>query len=985
MNEPQPAPTTVRRRWIAVSIVLVTAVGVCAWYAWFRPEVRAQRWMSQAKSLRASHQWNRAEQSAAIALELNPSLWSAGLLAAECAGDQQQFQRAVSHLKKIATSEPRTRVRVGMMLVVLQRDRLHDLSATERSLRDILESAPDHIEANLSLARLLGLCGRMVEAIPYALKVIKLGVDTDLLVLLSSENGIVNDPEQLDLARRAFPEDPNVLMGSAWRAANLGQTDDALELLNRAVRLSPELAAGYVAIGQLLVEDRKFVELKDWLRAIPKACDSFGDTWFIRGALAEEQRDYRGAIRCYWEGLFRRPESRSANAHISRLLAETGDLQNAQRFADYLHKLQELENIQNRVMFGPAGLDAGPYVELARAYEATGRLWEACGWCRLAVQRNPTDRDGIRYLSELERKCDGLPLLLVTDASNVARSLDLSAYPLPQLDAIADSIREASGSNVRTISFRDSAKSTGFNFRYFNGVESTPGRRMYELTGGGIGAIDFDLDGVVDLFCTQGCAWPPGGSTDDRRDSLFRNFDGAGFRDVSVEAGILESGFGQGVAIGDYNSDGFPDIYVANIGANQLWLNNGDGTLTAVTTSAGVGGREWTTSCVIADLNADGLADLYDVNYVMGPDVFERVCRNGDGTDKMCMPFDFHGQPDRLWLNAGDGTFGDATSKSLSIEPNGMGLGVAVWDAHGEGRLSLLVANDTTANFFFVNESGGADFLMRDRGVESGLAFNGEGKATGCMGIAVGDVNDDGQMDLAITNFLGESSTLYIAGHVPGFFEDRTEAMRLRRPTSRVLGFGTQFLDANLDGRLELFMANGHIDDLTASGRPYRMHPLLFRSQAGTFAEVPASELGPYFQGLWLGRSAVRLDWNLDGRDDIAVGHLYDPYVLLTNTTPEPGRYLAVRVIAVNSHRDAIGTTLKVRAGARQLVCQLTAGDGYQASNERRVVFGLGDAANVDELEIHWPSGQVQRFQNIETSQEILVPEGRTWYTQSQH
>jgi hypothetical protein len=516
---------------------------------------------------------------------------------------------------------------------------------------------------------------------------------------------------------------------------------------------------------------------------------------------------------------------------------------------------------------------------------------------------------------------------------------------------------------------------------------------MFEFTGGGIAVLDFDLDGFPDVFFTQGRPWPFDKGPFDKGhfdqkvaaagDRIFRNHGGTRFTDVTPRAGFQKPGFGQGVAVGDVNADGFPDLYVAHIGANQLWLNNGDGTFGDVTQAAGVRGDadDWTTSCIMADLSGDGWPDIYVANYVTANDVFERVCRRGDGAPKICMPFDFDARPDHLWISDGMGGFTEAGPQAVDVAGPGKGLGVAAWDAYASGRLSLLVANDTTPNFFFVSEtvfetSENGRPRLRDRGFETGLAVDGEGKAKGCMGIALGDVNDDGRLDVHITNFLNESSTFY-QSRPDGTFDDRTRESGLQSQTADLVGFGTQFLDADLDGRLELFMTSGHIDDFRAQGKPYKMPPKLFRWSSQRFVEIHAKGLGPYFQEKWLGRSAVRVDWNRDGRDDLIVGHLFDDAALLTNTTATDAGYLAIRLVGAQSNRDAIGTTVEIRIGQRKMFRQLTAGDGYQASNERRLIFGLGDAHEVDEVVVRWPSGTVQQFSNVPASCELQLTEGR--------
>lgn len=964
-----------RLRAVALAAVVFALISAVAWWltSWYPNQL-----LRQARTFQLSHDYARAEHSAATAMAWGVVDTDAALIAAESAAAQQKYDTAVYYLERMRSTDRRHRLRAAILAGNLNLDYLHRLSAAEISYRAALELSPDHIEANSQLARLLGLCGRMREAIPSILCLVRAGVATDLLVLLAKDSGVVHDSEALTLARQADPDDADMLMGTAWHAANGGDRDEAISLLKRAIQRQPGLVAAHIALGQQLLLARRYSELSDWFTSIPPEVSNHPEAWLIRAGWADDSGDNLGAIRCYWEGLRLAPETRSALAHLTRLLIRTGEPEIAERFADQLRHAQSLETVQNRILLATHRESSDDLVELAQAYEAAGRLWEAYGWCLFALRLDPSHTESRRYQQSLEAQLRGMPLQLICDAANVALALDLSRYPLPRPPQSRPAPTTDTADSTAVLSLRDDASAVGFDFRYANGVEQHSSHRMFEFTGGGVAALDYDRDGFVDIFCTQGRPWSGEARLTDVGDRLFRNLAGKRFAEVSGAAGIAETGFGQGTTVGDFNSDGFADIYVANIGANQLWLNNGDGTFNDVTVAAAVAGDDWTTSCVLADLNADGLPDIYAVNYVTDDDVFSRVCRNSDGSPTICMPFDFHGQRDRLWLNDGDGHFTDATATTLSIDPTGMGLGVAVWDAHGQGRVSLFVANDTTPNFFFVNDTKpGQPFHLTERGIEVGLALTADGKATGCMGIALGDINDDGFIDLNVTNFLGESNTLYVSSPAVGIFEDQTEAMGLRLPTAQVLGFGTQFLDLDRDGQFELFMTNGHIDDLTSLGRPFRMPPLLFQMRQKKFAQINAAEIGPYFQTDWVGRAAARLDWNRDGRDDLVVGHLHDSYALLTNTTETRHQYLSIQLVGVQSSRDAIGTTLRARIGRRTVVRQLTGGDGYQSSNERRIEFGLGTSDAVDELEVHWPSGLVQRFNQLRASQELLIIEGR--------
>jgi tetratricopeptide (TPR) repeat protein len=934
---------------------------------WIDPDAQLQT----ARQHLAERKYAAAEEAAAKVLAAVPHQPEAALIAARAAVFQSHPQQAVDYAEQVPRSDRKRFVEAALLRAKTSRNSLHALSQAERAYRDALSVDPDNVEANTELATLLALCGRSREAVPFALKTIALGVPTDLVVLLSRENGIVNEAGVLEAASRSHPDDPLPLMGLAWHAASDGDHARAVELLTAATKKQPQLPAAFAALGEQLLEAGRFSELPQWYASLPEAARRLPESWLVLAQLAERNGDRRGALRSYLEASRIAPESKGAIAALARLFAADGDSAAADRFSVRVQERQQLEHAQSRVLQADHVDGVEPVLELAAAYEQVGRLWEALGWMRLATQMNPFDRDVRTRLEGLEKHTRGLPLKLTVDSANLALAIDASPYPLPRL-VEPSAVEPTPKMALRPVSFRDDASAADLRFTYFNGTSGAPTKRMFEFTGGGIGVLDFDADGWPDVFFTQGCTWPPGSRSDQPSDVLYRNQDGRRFTDVSSAANVVDASFGQGVAVGDLDADGFADLYVANIGGSRLLRNNGDGTFADLTHASGVAGDEWTTSCAVADLDGDALPDLYAVNYVMSDDVFDRVC--GDAaTPRLCMPYDFEAQPDRVWKNNGDGSFSEATSSLLANHPPGKGLGVAIWDAFGAGRPNVLIANDTTPNDFFELDEHGQ---YVDRGIESGLALNADGKATGCMGIALGDVNDDGQLDIFITNFLAEANTYYTSS-TPGFYEDRTREVDLQHPSFDVLGFGTQFLDADLDGRLELFVANGHIDDLRDIGKPYEMPAQVFRWDGTRFRESPAEELGPYFHEKWLGRAAARIDWNRDGRDDLLVGHLAKPSALLTNTTSSDHHFLQISLVGTQSNRDAIGTIVIARTKNHDETFQLTAGDGYQASNERRITIGCGSAEVIDELIIRWPSGLEQRFENVPADRFLKIIEGR--------
>lgn len=973
-----PPPPTSPRRAVMISLAIGAIIG-CGLLVWWiaSPGLTADQLLAAARAAQAAGDFHRAEQVAMQAFARDSRLPEAALFAGDCAAKQKAWTRAIEHLRKITSKEPTISLQALLREADIQYRHLHHLAKAERAYRAALAIDADNVSANQSLANLLSLCGRMREATPLILRLIRQGGDPEVLLLLVRGEVGIDNPTLLNSAREAAPDDPNPLVGLAWQAINQQQSAEAESLLRSAIMLDSKLVASRILLGRLLLQGERSAEYADWSQHLPLAAEDVADTWHLRGQMAEALGDNPGAIRCYWEAVRRGPESKTATFRLAHGLAEAGETTAANVFRNRLQQINALDEIQNRVLFAADRGRPELLLPLAQAYEAAGRLWEAYGWCRFGLEVDPHSPTLRLYSERLGRRLKDEPLQQVTPSANVALTIDLSHFPLPKLQSESQIPADRFDRPVAVPTFRDDAASTQLVFRYFDGVSGPPTHRMFEFTGGGIGVLDYDVDGDPDLIFTQGRNWPPGSPDVTSGDRLFRNSGETLFTDVTESTGIREDGFGQGVTIGDYNADGFPDIYVGNIGRNQLWMNHGDGTFTDATAAAGLKTDSWTTSTLMADLTGDGLPDIYDVNYLTAEDIFDRVCRHPDGSPKQCLPQDFYGQPDQLWQNLGDGHFRDVTTEILGDVPPGMGLGVAAWDADGSGRLSLFVANDTTPAFFFRPETNGAvQGRMREAGIEAGVAFNGSGKATACMGVAVGDIDDDGRMDLLVTNFLAEPNTLFV-NSTPGFFEDQTRKRGLEEPSLSMLGFGTQFLDADLDGRLEIFVANGHLDDLTRFNRPYKMPPQLFAQDAlGRFMEFPREKIGPYFEQKWLGRAAARLDWNRDGLEDLVVGHLFEPVALLTNTTAATGHHLSVQLIGTESNRDAIGTMVHVRIGSRTIVRQLTAGDGYQCSNERRLIFGTGSASQIDELTVRWPSGRVQTFTDVAVPASWILREG---------
>ena len=521
------------------------------------------------------------------------------------------------------------------------------------------------------------------------------------------------------------------------------------------------------------------------------------------------------------------------------------------------------------------------------------------------------------------------------------------------------------------------AKQIGIQFTYFQSPDTVSNDvRIFESTGGGVGVLDFDGDLAADIFLTQGHPWPRGKNTPapaaEYQDLLYRNRGAsAGFQ--VVHTGIAaDKGYGQGCTAGDFNNDGFVDLYVANIGSNQLLLNNGDGTFSDVTSMAGINAEAWTTSCLMIDLNNDGNPDVYDVNYLQGDSIFTVEC----GANR-CSVSEFEGAEDHVWLSQGDGQFvrvADAAPKHLA-----KGLGIVALFSKDQRGPSLFIANDQVPNFLLQPTERNGVYL--DVAVESGIAVNMSGAATAAMGVAAGDVDGDRRVDLFVTNFEREANCLYFQREA-GMFYDGVVATGLKTAGMPYVGWGTQFLDSTNSGKLDLVVANGHVADFRTPGVECNM-PLQFfmASASGWFIQLEARDLGPLFSNLTLGRSVATLDWNRDGRLDFVVSNIASPVVVAQNESTDPGNWLQIQLHARDSARDACGAEVEVEIDDQILWKQLSAGDGYQACNERLIHFGLADAAHVTKLKIDWPSGSTTVIDSVPVNSLLVCTEGLTTVT----
>lgn len=986
MTEQKPDLPAASRRWSvgttvgAIIILLICLMGVVA--GWRGMTAESDRTLlAQARQALLRHHPEAAGVAVEELLRRNPSSIPALELAAKICVANKDFGQALRYWERIPADGSPAGInaaieRGNLLLIELKR-----LSDAEVQFRQVLRLSPQHLTAHDRLGYLLGLAACSWEAIPHRLELIRQNTFEPIhLYLLCMGDSALENAELLAEYQAAAPADPRVLIGLARSALERQQRGAAEAYLRRAIQARPDLITAHAKLGALLLDQNSESAVAAWEKQLPVAADESPEIWAVRGDWAQQQGAHPQAIRCYWEVVRRDPNHERANYQISQLLLGLGKAKQADPF---LKRARLLQSYFDVVKIAYTGTDDLAIERAQRLAESLGLIWEAYGWCHLMLQKSPRSHWAITGRQRLQPQLAALPLTRARPSANPTRSVDLTDFPLPLRNGPPSPVKGAISDvqSLTSIHFEDLAQPAGLVFQYFNSAVPRPqGPKMYQFTGGGVAVLDYDGDGWPDLYLTQGCAWPFQSRDLSQLDRLFRNRGNGQFEDVTERTGLVENGFSQGATVGDFNQDGFPDIYVANIGANRLFENQGDGTFRDVTIETGTGGDRWTTSCLLADLNGDRLPDLYAVNYLSGPDVFERVCPDNRGISRSCSPSHFPGAQDQLYLNLGDGRFRDVSAAAGIELPDGKGLGIVALDLDGSGQLSLFIANDAVPNFFLVNETRDRTGppQLSEQAFLRGLALNGDGLAQASMGIATGDADGDGLLDLFVTTFYNEFNTLF-RQQANQMFADETRPTGLAEPSLKQLGFGTQFVDGELDGWPDLIVANGDVDDFRDTGRPYAMLPQYFRNRgSGRFNEVAGESVGAYFTRQFLGRGLARVDWDRDGRDDVVVSHLDAPVALVTNRTPRVGNFLQLRFVGTESERTAIGTTVTLEAGGRRWVQQLTAGDGYQASNERTLTFGLGNALQVDRIVIRWPSGKKQEFTAINVNQTLLSIEAQS-------
>ena len=837
----------------------------------------------------------------------------------------------------------------------------------------ILAWDPDLTLARRQLAYLLNRKGRRHEAAVHVRELCKAGDvrQDELQSLIVLSDAMLSEPTQV--AAGEIDYTPIGESGSARRLFTERRYAEAASVLRESVAngsVPPSIVALY---GRAAAEAQDDVAFKWWFGKTDDAVREYAEYWSAIGTYLASERKFAAATRAFLESLDRDPTDFITMNRLLQTLKMQGKSDDYAKWEERWKAMHEILLDSNKIS-DARGPNIKGIEDLASRLNAIDRRLEAVVWKSLEAYYRNAPSEALKHWNSERQKMvadkSGFP-----DQSVRICGLSLDTYPLPDIQL--DESEEASsidGNLAETIAspaaFRNIADEVGLQHAFMLAPEKIEaGFAMYHQAGGGVAVLDFDRDGFADLYFAQGASAPPEFVSSDGN-VLFRNLDSK-FADVTKSASVADRRYTMGCTAGDWNQDGFSDLITANIGTNYLWINNGDGTFTQSPLEGSDSLERMPASVAMADLNADNLPDIFEVNYIQDSTIGRLPEKDLAGVVVEAVgPADFEACSDRIGLNDGKG---NVAFRKISGSGAGLhkGLGIVIADLDGRPGNDIFVGNDKSANQLWIRDP--LDGKWSDIAVVNGIALSSGGAGTASMGIACGDFDKNAMLDLHIANFQNESVCLYL--NRGDFFQDRASQYRLGVPTRSVLGFGSQALDYDNNGRVDIAVANGHIDNYQTMSGPFRQMAQLFCNLGPRFELVPVADDTGYWTQAHLGRAMAKLDFDHDGKTDLVVTHLREASALLKNETEDAGHCLQLELVGSTTERDAIGARVQIDYGDDVSTEFLIAGDGYLCRNEAMLAFGLGSVSQVDRLTIDWPNGTRQVFRDLEADHRWLVVE----------
>lgn len=869
-------------------------------------------------------------------------------------------KESIGYLKRITEGTPiqlaKARLREANLFLELNR-----ACEAEVALRAAVLELPGFDAARQRLIPLVAL-QRRPEAVRDQLQTLRSSRKLtlpELVLWLTADDRLTPFDEaisRLELFSQNDLNDQASVLGLCIYLEEEGHSEQAIRRLKQWLGTERADSEATSLLARFLLNSGRVNEAQDLLRNFAVTEQSSDLQWETLGQYCLATGDLERGLVASEFAARQSPFKRSAAYQFYRILTAAGRIDEAESWrvrTDVLNSLHaEVEKVGISIL--RSGHDFKSIERVADLLLQLNRPQDAIEWVEIAKSMGSSESAN----SEVERTCRER----LKSYRPLHRVPPVEAWNALQPEALTSG-GEHENSSVPMpdagIRLTDHASEFGLVMSYENG--HTGFKYLVETMGGGVGVLDLDKDGWPDLYCPQGGSLGNGPLFPQISDQLFRNRRGFSYSDVSVAAGILEYGYSQGLAIGDINLDGFDDIVVANVGRNTLFLSCGDGTFLDATLNSGLeASTAMSSSMALADLDIDGDLDLYVVNYVTEL----MICRDDDGQFATCNPASHNAAPDELYENLGDGTFRDISATIRDDTAPGKGLGIVIALLNDDLQPDIFVSNDTTPNSLLLNQSNANVPQFEEMGFSMGVAVNASGQTSAGMGIACADLDHNLRQDLYVTNFHREANTLFLQQNA-SLFNDGTAVAGLREPTLPLLGFGTQAVDLDLDGWMELFVTNGHINDQRQLGVEWQMAPQLFRTTDGQRWSDISLQSGDFMVQKALGRGVALLDANRDGRQDIAVGYQDRPMALVINETKSTGSFVTLSLTGVFCNRNAINTLVFWEIGGKRMMTELRGGDGYYCSNERRLTLGLEKSSVVDLIEIHWPDGVVDEFRNV--------------------
>jgi tetratricopeptide (TPR) repeat protein len=892
----------------------------------------------------------------------------------------------------------------GSLLIDLGR-----YAPAESLLLKALKSAPETERHPLlrTIARLFRLEGRYADV--SEVLVASWGRASDRSALLKEL--WQNDTEPVPahawklLLDAAAQEDDRVWLGQARHAVLTGGFADAEKWLLRCMDRRPDDPAVWRACLDLAVATEDGPRFWEAVGRIQAEGVRPWEIAVLRSWLAARSGDRRAEQYELTRSIELRPDHSQALERLAVLAWEAGDLREAERLQRRKAEIDRAKDRIHKLIVRKTDLRSHAR-ELARVSAVLGRQFDERAWSLVAAtspalaQPRPLTSSTQRPSRDPEVEESRRVCRAVSDAA-LARLLANQGEPRgPAVGALGERLADLRGGSVfrknptatkperqgaalPRLHFVDDAEAVGLRFAFDNG--RTPRCLIPETISGGVGLIDFDGDGWLDVYCVQGGALTAPEPTADvpvpripdpkPGDRLFRNQGDGTFRDVTRHAGIDRlawgRGYGMGVTVGDYDNDGHSDLFITRFRRYDLFRNRGDGTFEDVTERAGLAGvRNNPTSAAFADLDGDGDLDLYVCHYVrLDPD-HPTLCQKERGEYYYCDPAQFEPARDHVFRND-RGFLVDVTEEAGFIDPDGRGLGVIAADLDEDNHVDLYVANDGTANYLFRNRRG---FRFEEIGATAGVAASAEGMFQAGMGVASADLDGDGRFDLLVTNLYLEGTTLY-HNLGDGMFADRSAASGILPATRYLLGFGIAAFDAGNDGRLDVAITNGNVNDYRPF-YPYAMPTRLYEGRPGGCLVDVSDHSGPPWAVPRLGRGLAAGDLDNDGRVDLLVVAQDGPLAYFHNQTERAQHFLTIRLEGTHCNRDGAGARVVVATVSGRQVAQRVGGGSYLSACDGRLHFGLGASTSVESVEIRWPCGRLDRWKHIAADTGYLLREG---------